>query len=238
MGTALSLVFTFQSFYPHFIGPFSNVITPITSFGTFIFSFICARKYGFKLFSRKLDLIFFCFTLGMLLNALGEMVWAIYYFTGVSIPYPSVADFFYMGAYPPWAIALALYFKEFSSALTGRRRIFSVVGIVLGLALLYSIILPQELASHPSFLEFLDDLLYLICDTVLLSTSVLCLAVFLGGTISRWWTSLAAGFALFVTADVIFFFQTAQGTYYNGSGSDLVYILSLLDVLRCVPYTW
>jgi len=227
-GIGISLVFVLQSFYPKLIGPFSNIITPITAFGTFVFSFICARKYGFKLLSRKLDLIFFCFTLGMLLNAIGETVWAIYYFQGVSIPYPSLADVFYMGAYPPWALALVLYFKEFSNALTGRRRIFSIVGIVVGAALLYSIILPEELASNPSFLTFLDDMLYLMCDTALLSASILCLAVFLGGTMARWWTSLAAGCALFVTGDVIFFYQNAQGTYYNGSVSDLVYVLAYL----------
>lgn len=231
---SLSLIYAFQFFYSNLIGALSNIIMPSTAFGTVAFSVYCARRYGFKLLARRFDLIFFCFTLGMLFNALGETAWAVYYFTGVSVPYPSVADYFYMSAYPAWALALTLYLKQFSSALKGRRRLVAVGGILVGVSLLYSIILPQELSGNPSFLKFLDDLLYLTCDTALLSVTILCLAVFIGGTIAKWWIALGGAYALFVSGDVIFFYQNAQGTYYNGSISDLVYVLAY--VVFCAAF--
>lgn len=231
---SLSLIYALQSFYSNLIGDLSNIIMPGTAFGTFAFSFYCTKRYGFKLLSRRFDLIFFCFSLGMLFNALGETAWAVYYFTGTSVPYPSVADVFYMSAYPAWTLALVIYLKQFSSALKGRRRLIATGGIIGGVSLLYSIILPQELGGNPSFLKFLDDVLYLMCDTALLSITILCLAVFIGGTVAKWWIALGGAYALFVAGDVIFFFQNAQGTYYNGSISDLVYVLAY--VVFCAAF--
>ena len=45
------------------------------------------------------------------------------------------------------------------------------------------------------------DLLYPITDIILLSLTILNLAIFMGGTISRWWMMFGAGIVLYIIAD-------------------------------------
>jgi len=50
---------------------------------------------------------------------LGEAIWAGYtLILNVEIPYPSVADVFWLGGYVPFFVALYLYVKTFGSALS------------------------------------------------------------------------------------------------------------------------
>jgi hypothetical protein len=228
MGIAISLVYAFQSFYPDLIGSFSNILTPVSASAAFVCSLLCTRKYGFKIRSHSFDRIWFLFTIGMLLWAIGESTWTAYYFSGTPVPYPSIADFSYLGGYIPLLLATFLYFRAFSSVLTKRRTMIALATIVICALFVFELVLPTEFAGNPSFLKVIDDLSYLILDMTLLSLTILSLAIFFGGTVARWWTVLAAGFAVQVIGDEVFFFQNAQGTYYNGSISDLVYILGYL----------
>ena len=74
----------------------------------------------------------------------------------------------------------------------------------------------------------ITDLLYPITDIILLSLTILNLAIFMGGTISRWWMMFGAGIVLYIIADELFLYQESKGTYYNGSTSDIAYVLSYL----------
>jgi len=164
----------------------------------------------------------------MMLSALGEITWAAYYFSNVPVPYPSIADVFYLGSYVPMILAQALYFKAFSSVLTKKRLAISLAVIVVCGIIVFELVLPTEFAGSPSVLTVIDDQIYLIMDMALLSLTILSLAIFSGGTMARWWTILAAGFVLDIIGDEVFFYQNAQGKYYNGSLSDAVYVFAYL----------
>jgi hypothetical protein len=227
-GIAIALVYGLQSFYPDLIGSFSNILTPLSASGAFVSSLLCSRKYGYKLLSHYFDRIWFLFTVSMMLSALGEFTWASYYFSNVSVPYPSIADVFYLGSYAPLIFAQALYFRAFSSVLTKKRLAISLAVIITCGIIVFQLVLPTEFAGNPSVLTVIDDQIYLIMDMALLSLTILSLAIFSGGTMARWWTILAAGFALDIIGDEVFFYQNAQGTYYNGSLSDALYVFAYL----------
>ena len=118
------LVFTLQSFYFSDIGLITNTVEPASICGAFIVSFLCARRYGFKLRERWFDRIWFLVMLGMGSWAVANLVWSTDYFLGIAVPYPGLSDYFYLGADAPIAAALIMYFRPFSSTLTLRRLAF------------------------------------------------------------------------------------------------------------------
>jgi hypothetical protein len=228
IGVAIALVYGLQSLYPDLIGSFSNVITPVSAGGAFVSSLLCSRKYGYKIRSHYFDRIWFLFTISMLLWAIGELTWAVYYFSNVPVPYPSISDYSYLGGYVTLLLGLSAYFKSFSSALTKRRLAIALSTTVSCAVIIFELVLPTEFAGNPSFLTVIDDQIYLIMDMALLSLTVLSVAIFSGGTMARWWTVLAAGFAMEIIGDEVFFFLNANGTYYNGALSDPIYVMGYL----------
>jgi len=224
----VTLVFAFQSSYPAYIGPLSNVLPAACATTAFFSSFFCMRRYGFSL-RLNFEAVWILFTLGMGLWALAEGSWAFYYFVlKVAVPYPSLADVFYMGGYIPIIAALLGYLDTFHEALTRRGLVFALFFIGIAVALALAFVLPIELAQELSVTAFLTDMIYPVLDLVLLSLTVLSLAIFAGGTIARWWMLFGAASAIYVVGDEFFLYQVAQGSYYNGSVDDLIFLLGYL----------
>jgi hypothetical protein len=186
------------------------------------------KRYGFTL-RRNFEAVWFLFTLGTGLWVLAEATWAFYYFVlRIAVPYPSLADVFYMGGYFPIIAALLGYLDTFRAALTRRRLVYAlaVVGVAIALALVF--VVPVELAQTLSALKFITDMTYPVLDLVLLSLSLLSLAIFIGGAIAKWWVLFGLGAGLYVIGDEFFLYQVAHGTYYNGSVDDLIFLLGYL----------
>jgi hypothetical protein len=158
-----------------------------------------------------------------------EATWAFYYFViQIAVPYPSLADVFYMGGYIPIIAGLLGYLDTFHVALSGRRLGFAVVGIAAAVTLALLFVLPVELSQNLSAVNLLTDMLYPLLDLVLLSLAVVSLAIFAGGRIAKWWLLFGAGATLYVIGDEFFLYQVAHGTYYNGSVDDLIFLLGYL----------
>jgi len=230
VGIVLSIVYGFQQFYPGFVGPLSNIVPAILATGAFVMALQNARRYGFRLRERNFDRIWFCFALGTLCWILAEASWAAYYFAGVNVPYPGIPDVFYLSAYIPLSIAVFLYFRTFSGALTSSRRLFSIGVITTALILVVAVVLPEEQSNPRPLLTAATDWAYPTVDLILLSLIILSLAIFAGGTMSKWWYWLAGGIILDVVGDELFLYQVAQGTYYNGGIDDLIYVWAYLVV--------
>ncbi|MDA4111630.1 MAG: hypothetical protein OK439_03770 [Thaumarchaeota archaeon] len=228
IGFFVSLVYGLQQFYPNLIGPISNVIPTIFASGAFLASFLCARKYGFKLRERNFDRIWFCFSLGTAFWIFAEFTWAIYYFSGVDVPYPGIPDVFYIAAYFPMSLAILMYFRAFGSGLTANRRIAAIGIISMSVSLVLAIVLPIEFSQTLPSTTVITDLTYPVADLLLLSLAIFGLAIFAGGTMGRWWTVLAGAIILDIVADELFLYQVATGTYYNGNIDDLIYVWAYL----------
>jgi hypothetical protein len=224
----VSLVFAFQGFYPDYIGTLSNFLPAICAFAAFGSSLSCMRRYGFTL-RLNFEAVWFLFTLGTGLWVLAESSWAFYYFVlKVAVPYPSLADIFYIGGYLPVMAGLVGYLSTFRVALSKRRLGFAVGVIAAAIALALIFILPVELAQSLTPVQFLTDMIYPLLDLTLLSLAVLSLSIFIGGSIAKWWMIFGVGAALYVIADEFFLYQVANGTYYNGSVDDLFFLLGYL----------
>jgi len=160
---------------------------------------------------------------------IAELTWATYYFfLNVPVPYPSIADIFYIGAYAPLSVGVFMYFRAFSGALTRQRIFASAATIAAAAVLVFTFVIPIELSIGNPPLETITDLIYPALDLVLFSLAVLSLAIFLGGTIGKWWILFVGAIILDIVADEYFLYLEAKGTYYNGSFDDLIYLWAYL----------
>jgi hypothetical protein len=229
-GLALSIVYALHEYYPIQVAAISNIVPSVCAFAGFLAALQNARKYGFRLRERNYDRIWFGFTLGSLFWILAEASWAVYYFSGVAVPYPGVPDIFYIAAYFPLSLSVLLYFRSFSGALTPIRKVLSIGAIAFSVSLVMSVVIPIEFSTPKPALTTLTDLTYPAADLILLSLTILSLAIFLGGSMGKWWTILAAAIILDIIGDELFLYQVAAGTYYNGGLDDLIYVWAYLLV--------
>lgn len=224
----VTLVFAFQPLYPESIGPISNVLPAACAMVAFLTSFSCMRRYGFTL-RLNFEAIWFLFTLGTGLWVLAESTWAFYYFIlRIAVPYPSVADIFYIGGYLPIIAGLLGYLDTFHEALSRRRLGYALVIIGAAVLLAMGFVLPVELGKSLSVINLLTDMIYPVLDLTLLSLAILSLVIFFGGSIAKWWVLFGIGATLYVIGDEFFLYQVAHGTYYNGSVDDLIFLLGYL----------
>jgi len=227
--SALIVIYTFQRFYPDFMYTFSNVFPPMIAGIAVLSSFLALRRYWDKIVSR-ISKIWLCFTAGMLLWFSGELGWAIYtMFLGTEIPYPSIADVFWLSGYLPLFIALLLYLEVFQPAIT-IRQFLTAGAIVAGMsAVIFSSLMIPVLgdAAQTDIVTLGVDLAYPALDLFLFLEAILGLSVFtvtkLKGRISAAWRFMNAAILLNVIADMVFSYTTLNETYYNGHPMELLY---------------
>ena len=136
---------------------------------------------------------------------------------GISAPFPSWADLFFIGG--SVALMLSLWsflieIRRFGSALDLRRRIPLGAALIFGVGgwLTWSIVSPI-LESADNSREIWLSLVYPLLDLLLLLPSVLLFQVtgpFQGGQVRRVWATLLVGMALFLVGDL--FFSVMKGT--------------------------
>jgi hypothetical protein len=174
-------------------------------------------------------MIWVCFTAGMALWFLGELSWAVYAFLlNVEIPYPSIADVFWLGGYVPLLLALLVYCRLFASVLS-KRTIALITAAICILGVLVSVALIVPITGVEENLATLAiDLAYPLLDIALLSMALVGLAIFQKGNLGKSWLWIILGILFNVAGDMIFSYTTAQGTYYNGHLSELLLIYGYL----------
>jgi hypothetical protein len=183
---ALTLVYVFQGFDSEVISPLSNALFPVVASAAVISSAVALRKYGTK--PNKFLNIWICFTIGMALWFLGELSWAVYtFFLNVEIPYPSIADIFWLSGYVPLLIALFVYSRIFVSVLSNRKKaLIAALIIFLGVLVSVALIVPI-MGIEENLLTFTIDLAYPLLDIALLSMAMVGLAIFQKGELGKSW---------------------------------------------------
>jgi len=157
----------------------------------------------------------------------GDFVWTIW-LDGVSNPpYPSVADGFYLAFYPAAYIGLTLlmrsHFRHTGAAVW-------LDGIIVGLtiaALGADLIFPAVLGFAGGDAASVGvNLAYPFGDFLLL------VFIAVGFALSNWrpgrqWLLLGAGIAINATADMLYVYQVAKGTYVEGNLLDTLWPASM-----------
>jgi hypothetical protein len=225
----VGVIFAFQSLYPHFIGPFTNVITPMAASGAFFSALRCLKRYSYSP-RGAFDRIWIYFAVGMGSWGVAQVFWSASYFRGVTVPYPSVLsfDFFYIFGYMPMLAALVTYYRTFRAGMTSRKLILSGSGILVSGLFIIPILLSTEFSKIEPVATVVTNLISCSLELLPLSLAILCLVLFSGGSLGRWWMFFVAGVILHVAEDLVFFYQSSVGTYYNGSFSDYLLIASYI----------
>ena len=162
------------------------------------------------------------------LLALGDLVFSGYELVLHQVaPYPSVADWFYLGAYPVAMVGFLLYLRK--RAGTKFFEVFkdaSIVALLVGLS-------AWELVVHPYLLESgllssvdLLGISYPIMDVLLLAVAS---ALFVGpGAKSASSRLLVIGVSAIFFADCMYSFAVLKGTHYKGVWYEVGWLLGFV----------
>lgn len=196
-----------------------------------------SRTWGFL--SSAVGKAIFYTSAGLSSWGLGSMVWAYYnFFEQIEVPYPSIADFWYILALPLWVygainLSKATGAKFALENIKGR----SLLIIVPVIVTLFSYYLLVTVARGGVISDGFDggskiffDFAYPIGDVFILTIATLIFGLsfkFFGGLFKIPIFSLLLGFAVMYVADFIFSFTTTIETFYVGHFGDLIFTIAL-----------
>jgi hypothetical protein len=211
---------------PSISEPLSNVLPALTAGSAFVGSYLCLRKYGFGL-RKRFQAVWVLLTLGFGLWVTAEVTWSFYYFVlNVPVPYPSVADVFYVSGYFPVIIGGAMYFDVFKAGLSRRRLAVAAISIAAAVSTALTFVVPVLYSQSQSASLDVTSVLYPVLDLTLVSLAILSLSIFYGGRIAKWWVIFGVAASLYVVADEYFVYQAALGTYVNGDFDDFIFLFA------------
>lgn len=235
VGTILALIYTFESCYMGFMGFLSHIFSSSIAGASAATSIFALKKYWEGLDSR-LTRVWLYFALGLILLFLGELTRGIYALAlNVAIPYPSIADAFWLVSYIPFLSALISYLSLVQPAISKRIREVSYATVLVNATVFsYLFIIPAAF-SEGNTLTRIINIAYPSLDLILLAFSIEGLLVFtttrLKGKIDKVWILLNAGILMKVIADSLFSYATAKNTYYNGHPLELFFQFGYLSFL-------
>ena len=180
--------------------------------------------------SREERSVWWLFALAMLLWGTGSVYFSIALWDREVVPYPSIADGFWLAFYvPAYAALYILLRKRAGSAARGVWLDAVVAGLGVGgagAALGFQAVLEH---SEGTAIGVASNLAFPIGDLGLLALVVAAVTV-VGMRSSVTWLLIAAAFAFFAVTDSIFLVQVAEGTYAIGGLLDLGWPIAALLV--------
>jgi hypothetical protein len=171
-------------------------------------------------------------TIGLTGNLLGQLGLAPYQLLlGRPTPFPSVADVFFLLAYPFITLALVAFVNAYDKAgfpLGGVADRWLTALLVVGLCLsVGSVVLTPIAQAQAPLVEKALNLAYPILDFILLVPTVLLLRITLrlrGGRVGKVWLMFSLGFVLLSLADVFFAYLSGLGAAHLDPIVDALYI--------------
>jgi diguanylate cyclase (GGDEF)-like protein len=155
---------------------------------------------------------------------IGNTVWT---FTVANLPdppYPSYADIGFLAVYPFAYVAIVLLVRSRMGHLRASLWLDGVIGSLaigaLGVAVVFEAVLKSTGGSRAAVAT---NLAYPLLDVTLVCLVVWALAV-TGWRPGRRWSLIVAGLLVFSLSDCVYLYQTAVGSYVNGSPTDLGWV--------------
>jgi len=206
----------------------SDIIFVLVSGACSLFAYLVVRRWGIR---GKLGLVRTGFFLAVLLWFLGEAVWTIYeVFFQIPIPYPSLADLFYLAGYFPATLGILMFLSVFGKELKGLKIVFPALLGMLIIGLTYVLLLNPLMKTNTDALTQVFDVAYPSLDAILLTLALLMFLVFEGSIMSSAWLWISLGLLLTTLADIAFSLGTLQGWYYSGHPIELMYLWGYLSL--------
>lgn len=170
--------------------------------------------------------------LGTLALFAGDAIYAyLEVFARQEVPFPSVADAFYLASFPLMGAALLMALLGFRKSLNLKPALLAAgaIAALVTTVLWGSVFSPILADTEASVLERVLGVFYPVGDFWLLVFPALALSIALGrfgaGRIVWPWWAVVAGFALIAAADTAFSLMQASDAYFSGSPIDLGWTL-------------
>jgi two-component system, cell cycle response regulator len=189
-----------------------------------------------RAFTGRNRLAWAAIALGMTAYVAGELLWLGLYSGMESPPYPSFADILYLGFFPPVYVGIALLFR---ARVRGVGAGLWIDGVALALAagaLASAVLVDAVLDTTEGALStVVTNLAYPLGDVFLLALIVGAFSL-TGWRPGRSWLVVAAALCVFALGDSVYLFQTARGTYVEGTLLDLTWPVALFVLASAAWY--
>jgi len=234
LGGAFAVFYTVAQSWGWWLGASTDILFVLVSGMTAAFALLVVRedRKGAQSLTHlrlRLRTVHFGFFLAILLWFLGEVTWSIYeVILGVHVPYPSIADVFYLAGYIPAFVSILGFMRIFQKLVTPLKKIVSLlVGLlILGVTAVF-LLTPLSVSSSPAFVKAFD-LAYPVLDAVLMALVMMRLIAFIGTSLGRPWTWIFCGLLLYSFADIMFSWGSLAGWYYSGHPIELFWLYGYL----------
>ncbi len=187
-----------------------------------ILSILLAIRHGTKGDHGKAWILF---SLSMISWFIAEQIWLVYDLVYQEDPFPSSADFFYMGAYVFFFAFSLYYLHPVKNAIT-KKMIGAAIAVSAGLLVptAYYLLAGSDYSSF----DLAVAASYPILDAITLVPSMIAIMLFLGGRVNFMWSLVMIGMLIFVAADTGFLAADMNGEYFTGHPIDILYLWSYI----------
>ncbi|MDD1762370.1 MAG: ATP-binding protein [Methanothrix sp.] len=166
----------------------------------------------------------------LLINAFGELTWAVIEVILHEDPFPSIADIGYLAFYPIFAAGILLMPETPLSNREKRKILLDVAIVAISAVLLFWVFLiaPIVVSAKAVSLELVVSVAYPVMDLILFFALVELLFLKLDSMVRYPAFILAFSMIIFVISDVIFTIQTERGTFVSGSLFDVGWLVTYM----------
>jgi hypothetical protein len=224
----LAVVYAYGQSNLPFIADFSGAITPFEAFAAFATATILYSAHR----SEKgggLPRAYAAYSLGMLFWLIAECTWTVYALVfRIEIPFPSMADVFWLLGYLPLLAALLLQAWPFRDVFAPWKRVAIAVGMLVMTITILTATIPPLIAENAGEVPLAVSVAYPVLDALLLSVAIPVLILFRKGSYWRPTLFILFGLMLQLFGDLAFAQSYLSGFYYVGSPIDLIFDYSYL----------
>ncbi|MGA8905126.1 MAG: hypothetical protein WB661_08990 [Candidatus Bathyarchaeia archaeon] len=237
LGVAFAVFYAVAQLWGWWLTVSTDVLFVLTSGVTAAFGFLVVMGdrgdvTALTHLRQRLRRVHMGFFLAILLWFAGEFTWLIYeVILGVRIPYPSIADVFYLAGYVPALVSIVGFMTIFRKLVTFSKEIVSIlVGLlIIGVTAAF-LLYPLSISSSPAFVKVFD-LAYPLLDAVLVALVMMRLIAFVGTSIGKPWIWIFSGLLLYSFADILFSWGTLTKWYYSGHPIELMWLYGYLALV-------
>ena len=220
-----TILLGYDSTLKTYFGDLFPIVIELLVVLTLVYATLRSANYG-----KRVQFAWMFIALAFTFYTVGDMIWAVLELGIHQRPFPSVADVFYLIFYPLFAIGI-YYLTKFSFTKSEKLKIFLDMGIIVitvGLIFWTFIIIPTLSSQQNSFANIIS-VIYIIGDFLLFF--VLLIRIY--SKFDEYFVTvlfLSMGVLVMIITDIIYAFQTLQGTYLSGGLLDTGWIISFVFV--------
>ena len=224
----LGLVYAYGQSNLNFIAFVSNIITPFEAFAAFAMAALLWKMNSGNR-AGGMSRVYASYSLGIGFWLVAECTWSLYVLAfHVDIPFPSLADLFWLVGYVPLLMALLLQAWPFRELFASRKQLALSLGMFVLAFLILILTIPPlfQQGQDPAALGV--SVAYPLLDTLLLAIAIPVFLIFRKGSYWRPLLFVMVGIMLQLVGDLAFNQTFFNGTYFPGSPTDLIFDSSYL----------